>query len=144
LFIKQNGYKTIKNGYVRFTIIQRQPIFVYFDAPNVLPCRLYQMIKLILHESKGSKSLKAMLHGAIFLATCNAILLLRDVKLPNTSLHYTPLRGGMRVFPKCNARISAANYYSSYLFSTPRSIKNCWNIFRFVPWRSRFLKGMFR
>ena len=26
-----------------------------------------------------------MLHGAIFLATCNAILLLRDVKLPNTS-----------------------------------------------------------
>jgi hypothetical protein len=32
-----------------------------------------------------------MLHGAIFLATCNAILLLRDVKLPNTSLHYTPL-----------------------------------------------------
>jgi hypothetical protein len=24
-------------------------------------------------------------------ATCNAILLLRDVKLPNTSLHYTPL-----------------------------------------------------
>jgi hypothetical protein len=35
--------------------------------------------------------LKAMLHGAICLATCNAILLLRDVKLPNTSLHYTPL-----------------------------------------------------
>jgi hypothetical protein len=35
--------------------------------------------------------LKAMLHGAILLATCNAILLLRDVKLPNTSLHYTPL-----------------------------------------------------
>ena len=34
--------------------------------------------------------LKAMSHGAIFLATCNAILLLRDVKLPNTSLHYTP------------------------------------------------------
>ena len=32
-----------------------------------------------------------MLHGAIFLATCNAILLLRDVKLPNTSLRYTPL-----------------------------------------------------
>jgi hypothetical protein len=32
-----------------------------------------------------------MLHDAIFLATCNAILLFRDVKLPNTSLHYTPL-----------------------------------------------------
>jgi hypothetical protein len=26
-------------------------------------------------------SVKAMLHGAIFLATCNAILLLRDVNL---------------------------------------------------------------
>ena len=36
-------------------------------------------------------ALKAMLHGAIFLATCNAILLLRDVKLPSTSLHYIPL-----------------------------------------------------
>jgi hypothetical protein len=35
--------------------------------------------------------LKAMLHGAIFLATCNAILLLRDVKLPSTSLQYIPL-----------------------------------------------------
>jgi hypothetical protein len=33
----------------------------------------------------------AMLHGAMFLATCNAILLLRDVKLLNTSLYYTPL-----------------------------------------------------
>jgi hypothetical protein len=32
-----------------------------------------------------------MLHGAIFLATCNAILLLRDVSLPSTSLHDTPL-----------------------------------------------------
>ena len=30
-----------------------------------------------------------MLYGAIFLGTCNAILLLRDLKLPNTSLHYT-------------------------------------------------------
>ncbi len=31
---------------------------------------------------------KAMSHGAIFLATCNAILLLRDVNLANTRLHY--------------------------------------------------------
>lgn len=58
LFIKQNGYKKNKNGYIRFTIIQGQSIFVYFNAPNVLPCRLYQMIKLILHESRGSKSLR--------------------------------------------------------------------------------------
>jgi hypothetical protein len=42
-------------------------------------------------QNEISQELKAMLHGAIFLATCNAILLLRDVKLPNTSLHYTPL-----------------------------------------------------
>jgi hypothetical protein len=32
-----------------------------------------------------------LFNSAIFLATCNAILLLRDVKLPNTSIHYTPL-----------------------------------------------------
>ena len=31
--------------------------------------------------------IKALLHGAIFLATCNAILLLVDVKLANTRLH---------------------------------------------------------
>ena len=30
--------------------------------------------------------IKALLHGAIFLATCNAILLLVDVKLANTRL----------------------------------------------------------
>ena len=30
---------------------------------------------------------KALLHGAIFLATCNAIPLLVDVKLANTRLH---------------------------------------------------------
>ena len=29
-----------------------------------------------------------MSHGAIFLATCNAILLLRDVNLANTRLRY--------------------------------------------------------
>ena len=46
---------------------------------------------IIVIEDKNLHELKAMLHGAIFLATCNAILLLRDVKLPNTSLHYTPL-----------------------------------------------------
>ena len=44
-------------------------------------------LSAIFVEKKFSR-LKAMLHGAIFLATCNAILLLRDVKFPNTSLHY--------------------------------------------------------
>ena len=33
------------------------------------------------------RDVKAMSHSAIFLATCNAILLLRDVKLGNTRLH---------------------------------------------------------
>jgi hypothetical protein len=45
----------------------------------------------ILNEIREDEMNESMLHGAIFLATCNAILLLRDVKLPNTSLHYTPL-----------------------------------------------------
>ena len=38
-----------------------------------------------------SALLKALTHGAIFLATCNAILLLRDVKLANTSFHHRSL-----------------------------------------------------
>ena len=33
--------------------------------------------------------IKALSHGAIFLATCNAILLLVDVKLANTRFHPT-------------------------------------------------------
>ena len=37
--------------------------------------------QLIFNVSK----LKAMLHGAIFLATCDAILLLRDVKISEIS-----------------------------------------------------------
>ena len=33
--------------------------------------------------------LKALSHGAIFLATCNAILLLGDVKLANTYFYHS-------------------------------------------------------
>ena len=33
-------------------------------------------------------SMYLIVHGAIFLATCNAILLLRDVNLANTRLRY--------------------------------------------------------
>ena len=36
-------------------------------------------------------TLKALSHGAIFLATCNAILILGDVKLANTSFHHSLL-----------------------------------------------------
>ena len=35
----------------------------------------------------ASLAFKALSHGAIFLATCNAILLLVDVKLANTRFH---------------------------------------------------------
>ena len=41
---------------------------------------------------------KVLLHDAIFLATCNAILLLiRDVKLASTSLHYIFLMNSLQV-----------------------------------------------
>ena len=50
------------------------------------------------HHFSNGPPLKAMLHGAIFLATCNAILLLRDVKLPSTSLHYTPPVNSIYIF----------------------------------------------
>ena len=36
--------------------------------------------------------LKALSHGAIFLATCNAILLLGDVKLAKTCFHHSLLK----------------------------------------------------
>ena len=38
------------------------------------------------------KELKALSHGAIFLATCNATLLLVDVKLANTCFHHSLLK----------------------------------------------------
>ena len=43
-----------------------------------------------LQEDLSSKQvrIKALTHGAIFLATCNANLLLGDVKLANTSFHH--------------------------------------------------------
>ena len=37
------------------------------------------------------RPLKILSHGAIFLATCNAILLLEDVKLANTCFHHSLL-----------------------------------------------------
>ena len=36
-------------------------------------------------------TVKALSHGAIFLATCNAILLMGDIKLANTSFHHSLL-----------------------------------------------------
>ena len=42
-------------------------------------------------NSNFQNNLKALSHGAIFLATCNAILLLVDVKLANTRFHHSLL-----------------------------------------------------
>ena len=38
-------------------------------------------------EDRIEHTIKTLSHGAIFLATCNAILLLRDVKLANTCFY---------------------------------------------------------
>ena len=43
------------------------------------------------HFWQCDTQLKALSHGAIFLATCNAILLLGDVKLANTCFHHSLL-----------------------------------------------------
>ena len=45
----------------------------YVDKVKPLPAAFSAFFAYLL------RTLKAMLHGAIFLATCNAILLLRDV-----------------------------------------------------------------
>ena len=52
-------------------------IYVYTSQNHTLNCN--RIVSLFS---------KAMPHGAIFLATCNAILLLRDVNLANARLHY--------------------------------------------------------
>ena len=41
------------------------------------------------YDSKQRDALKVLSHGAIFLATCNAILLLVDTKLANTRFHHS-------------------------------------------------------
>jgi hypothetical protein len=47
---------------------------------NKNKCIIKQLLNSVFAICKIIKvSVKAMLHGAIFLATCNAILLLRDV-----------------------------------------------------------------
>ena len=45
----------------------------------------------VLYSATKMTSLKALSRGAIFLATCNAILLLVDVKLANTRFHHSLL-----------------------------------------------------
>ena len=43
----------------------------------------------IVFSGRNSVASKALSHDAIFLATCNAILPLGDVKLANTSFHHS-------------------------------------------------------
>ena len=58
----------------------------YFSGDYLLSCSLDQVCKCF--QSLYYDYFKAMSHGAIFLATYNPILLLRDVNLANTRLHY--------------------------------------------------------
>ncbi len=49
-------------------------------VPIVTICKTGLLDDTLIH--------KAMSHGAIFHATCNAILLLKDVNLAKTRIHY--------------------------------------------------------
>ena len=53
-------------------------------------CSIYWKFKGMIQNNMYD-ALKAVSHGAIFLATCNAILLLVDVKLANTRFHHSLL-----------------------------------------------------
>jgi hypothetical protein len=78
----RKNYSTIRTGPLPYHVFPYPASGTRKHGENKL--KMSALIKL------ETRTVKAMLHGAIFLATCNAILLLRDVKLPNTSLHYTP------------------------------------------------------
>ena len=56
-----------------------------------IPCHLIQWFQFAddaVVVSSQEKEIKSHVHGAIFRATCNAILLLRDVNMANTHIHY--------------------------------------------------------
>jgi hypothetical protein len=72
-----------------------------------------------------------MLHGAIFLATCNAILLLRDVKLPNTSFHYTPLMFSQHIENSSQILLYLTSLKSRIALQVARKIAPCNMAFRF-------------
>ena len=61
-----------------------------FTSTEKLYDRMYSMYYNIKHEN-CIEFLKALSHDAIFLATCNAILLLGDAKLANASFHQSLL-----------------------------------------------------
>ena len=54
-------------------------------------CNSTYLLKLEVqrYDSKQRDALKVLSHGAIFLATCNAILLLVDAKLANANIFLT-------------------------------------------------------
>ena len=52
---------------------------------------LLYLLEVQRYDQKQHDALKALSHGAIFLATCNAILLLVDVNLANTRFHHSLL-----------------------------------------------------
>ena len=53
-----------------------------------LAIKLSRVVECSWYTKPYKQRLMAMSHGAIFLATCNVILLLGDVNLVNTRLHY--------------------------------------------------------
>jgi E3 ubiquitin-protein ligase HERC3 len=63
--------------YEMFTAAERYKTLAVPLAKKLLS--LHADHQSIIGQYEGQFTLKAMLHGAIFLATCNAILLLRDV-----------------------------------------------------------------
>ena len=65
------------------------------------------------------RDVKAMSHDAIFLATCNAVLLLRDVKLRKTRLHCILLTYSSHV------KHSSLINISQVKLQVPRKITSC-------------------
>jgi hypothetical protein len=69
-----------------------------------------------------------MLH--MFLATCHAIVLLRDVKLPNTSLHYTPLMFSQHI--ENSSLISLINISQLYILKLQEKLHRVtWSLLPF-------------
>ena len=88
------------------SVVSVSSLFIMASHSKSFVCEYFKIDETDLDELIWAEclvfkgSLKAMLHGAIFLATCNAILLLRDVKLPKyeSSLHSADVFSTYRKF----------------------------------------------
>ena len=68
----------VTSKYRKVFISDFESIIIYQQGKYNINCTKFLLVK-------------ALSHGAIFLATCNAILLLVDVKLANTRFHHSLL-----------------------------------------------------